>query len=208
MRTIVVLVAMAILILGVSLPLHAEGLVFGVKGGVNMAKLTGDVGSVDWRTAFTGGAFLSWPIGEIFVLQPEAIFTMKGAKEQVTFEDTPVDLTVKLTYFEIPILARVNIPTSGTVDPYVFAGPAFGFKVSAKGQAEAGGFTAEEDIEGIASTDVGIVAGAGLEFRLTSIRLLIEGRYEAGLMNVNDSELAGDAKNAALSFMAGLGFPF
>ncbi|HEY5132378.1 MAG TPA: porin family protein, partial [Candidatus Krumholzibacteriaceae bacterium] len=120
----------------------------------------------------------------------------------------PVDLTVKLTYFEIPVLARLNIPTGGAVCPNVYAGPAIGFKMSAKGEAESGSLSAENDIEGLKRTDFGIIVGGGLEFKLTSIRLLFDARYEAGLTSIDDTADAIDVKNGAISFMVGFGFTF
>jgi len=188
--------------------LYAAGRIFGIKGGLDIAKLTGDIQDVDWKTGAVGGVFMSWPIGDIFVIQPEALFAMKGAKEKVTILDVPVDLTVKLTYFEIPVLARLNIPVSGAVCPNVYAGPAIGFKISAKGTAEANGRSGEEDIKGIKSTDFGIVVGGGVEYKLTSGRLLFDVRYEAGLTSIDDTADARDIKNAALSFMVGYGFAF
>jgi hypothetical protein len=188
--------------------LYAAGRIFGVKGGLDITKLTGDVENVDWKTGAVGGVFVSWPIGDIFAIQPEALFSMKGAKEHVTVLNVPVDLTVKLTYFEIPVLARLNIPVAGAVRPNVYAGPAIGFKMSAKGSAEANGRSGEEDIEGVKSTDIGLVVGGGLEYKLTSGRLLFDVRYEAGLTSINDTADARDIKNAALSFMVGYGFAF
>jgi hypothetical protein len=56
--------------------------------------------------------------------------------------------------------------------------------------------------------DFGLVFGAGVAFPLGSVQLIIDGRYDLGLSDINDYE--GDTesiKNKAWQFMAGVGFP-
>jgi|GEM_PF-6618366 len=69
--------------------------------------------------AAKGGAFLNFPIGGVFSLQPELSFSMKGFRYyNVYWRDT---LTVTLNYIEIPILLKMiflkNVGIS--LGPYV-----------------------------------------------------------------------------------------
>ena len=56
--------------------------------------------------------------------------------------------------------------------------------------------------------DFGVVFGAAVAFPLGSVQLIIDGRYDLGLTNVNDTEGDDESlKNRAWQFMAGVGFP-
>ena len=89
----------------------------------------------------------------------------------------------------------------------LFAGPAIGILLSAKSVADPG---EEVDIKDDAkSTDIGFLAGAGVEYKMESGSVLFDVRYEVGLTTIDkgDGE-AADIKNSAISFMAGYGFAF
>jgi hypothetical protein len=58
---------------------------FGLIGGINLATLSGsDAEGLENRTGFMGGLLFSIPITKDFAIQPEAIFTMKGAEAKST----------------------------------------------------------------------------------------------------------------------------
>jgi len=193
------------IMLCVASSLFAEGMTFGVKGGLNMAKVTGDdVEEADWKMGGVGGVFLTYAISEIFSVQPELLFSMKGSKE--TFADTTY--SYKVNYIEIPLLAKVYLPTEGKIKPHLFAGPAIGILLSAKATSDPG----DEEIDfkdETKSTDFGFLAGAGVEYKMESGSVLFDVRYEVGLTTIDkgDGE-AADIKNSAISFMAGYGFAF
>jgi len=194
----------AVVALGTS-SLCAEGMTFGFKGGLSLAKITGsDVENAGWRTAGVGGLFLSYQVNNIFAIQPEMLYAMKGT----TGEEGIVKLTMKLDYFEIPLLAKLYLPTESKVKPNLYAGPAMAFKVSSKLKGEAGSLSAEADLEGIKSTDFGIIVGAGMEYRLTSGCILFDLRYTMGLISIFDVADEADVRNSAVSIMVGYGFAF
>jgi hypothetical protein len=205
-------------------PLFAEGMMFGVKGGVNMANLSGDdVSNTKSRTVFMGGAFMSYNISEIFAIQPELLYAMKGAAADIP----DFDASLNLSYIEIPILFKVNLPTEGKIKPSLYAGPSIGFLMSA--EADSAGTTM--DIKDYAkSTDYGIIAGGSLGYQMGNGGLLfLEARYEIGLTSIaekgfsligedvedlTEEELAAlaevepDIKNSGFSIMVGYGFAF
>jgi outer membrane immunogenic protein len=201
------------IVAGGAASLRAGAMTFGVKGGLSVAKLTGsDVEGMDWRTAGVGGLFFCYHINDVVAVQPEALYAMKGATQDTTVYVglTPVTIkgTLKLDYFQIPLLLKVYVPTEGKIKPHIFAGPAIAFNVKHKLREEALEVAAEADVENIKSTDFGIVAGAGFEYRLSSGCILFDARYEAGLTSIDDSGFDADVKNSAVSIMVGYGFAF
>lgn len=215
---------LAAVMLFAAAPLFAEGMMFGVKGGLNMANLTGDdVSNTKSRTAFVGGAFGSFSITEIFAIQPELLYAMKGAALDIS----DFDASLNLSYIEIPILFKVNLPTEGKIKPSLYAGPSISFLMSA--EADSAGTTT--DIKDFAkSTDYGIIAGGSLGYQMGNGGLLfLEARYEVGLTSVaekgamllgedgedlTEEELAAlaevepDMINSGFSIMVGYGFAF
>jgi hypothetical protein len=201
----------AVMLLAVS-PLFAKGMMFGVKGGLNMATGTGtDATDLKMKMGIVGGVFMSYDITEIFAVQPELLYSMKGA----SYDIPDVDASMNLNYFEIPLLLKVNFPTEGKIKPSLYAGPALGILMSAKSEGEG----ASEDIKDYMKTmDIGIVAGAGIGYQMEKGMLFLEGRYEIGMSTVSDltdDELAAedletqpDLKNSVISIMVGYGFAF
>jgi hypothetical protein len=164
---------------------------FGIKGGANIANVNGDfAGSLtNWKSTvgFCGGIFLELNFGRVLTIQPEVLYTMKGA-------DTGTG-KLKFDYLEIPVLLKIRIST-GSIHPFVFAGPAFGFSLKA----------ALEGIEiaDMPKSDYSAVLGGGLQLG-SSIH--IDVRYTMGLQKLAIPDLDTiDLKNGVLSATIGLAF--
>lgn len=186
-------------------PAFAEGMMAGVKGGLNFANLIGDnVEEAASKTSFVGGAFLCYPLTEIFAIQPELLFTMKGAKN----EDSEDDESWNINYIEIPILLKVALPTEGNVDPSLYVGPGFGFLLSSK-VSNGGERDLKDETEGF---DIGLIVGAGVDYQLEAGALSLEARYEVGMTTLakeeDDSGEKLDINNSVISIMVGYGFKF
>jgi len=206
------LAAVLFVVLGAASP-SAEGVVTGLKAGLSIAKITGsDAGDADWRTAGALGAFLTYRVNDIFAVQPELLYAMKGAETEGVedFGDglEPYKATMKLDYIEIPLLAVVSVPTQVRVKPFVYAGPALAFNISSSGEVRVRSVSFERDVEGIKSVDLGIVAGAGFEYRFESGSILFDARYDAGIVSIDDTVADEDVKNGAVSIMIGYGIAF
>lgn len=159
---------------------NAQILQFGVKGGFNTSTLSGD-GDISSLTGFHAGVFASIDLVVIDVV-PELVYSTQGAK--LGNQD------VNLNYFNVPIMARLNLLKI----LYVEAGPQFGFLMS----AEDGGEDIKDDIE---STDISVGLGAGVElFDSFDVGL----RYNFGTTDVTKG--AGDYKNNVLQI--GLAYKF
>ena len=189
----------AIVVLSVLMLASAANAQLGMKGikvGLNMANFGGDVEDTDMKMGLVAGGFITYNLG-VIELQPEVLFSMQGCKYD--FGDETYSL--KFNYLEIPVLVKYNFTMPGTIKPNVFAGPAFGFLLSAK----------DEDVDikdYYKSMDMGLAFGAGITTNLQAYKLLFDVRYTMGLMNIYDEEEGEDysVKNAVISVNAGIGF--
>lgn len=182
---------------------------FGLKAGVNISNLNGsDAGDTDSRTGFLGGAFLTYDFSNMFSIQPEAFYSMKGAKQTETYYGETITGTLKLDYIEIPVLLKLNIPLEGgsTVRPSIFVGPALDIKVASTVEVESGGQSASADLENVSSTDFGLVFGGALGFDVSGHELGFDVRYTLGLTTIDDSGSNADVKNGVISIAAYFGF--
>jgi hypothetical protein len=164
---------------------------FGLKGGASIANVNGDFVDAlgDWKSTvgFCGGIFLELNFGRVLTIQPEVLYTMKGA-------DTG-EGKLKFDYIEIPVLLKLRIPM-GSVHPFVFAGPAFGFTLKSALEGI--------ELEDFPKSDYSAVLGGGLQLG-SSIHLDV--RYTMGLQKLAIPELeAIDLKNGVLSATIGLAF--
>lgn len=217
LNTIIVTGALALMFLLPNSSL-ASGIKAGLKIGVTSAKLHGDdVGDLEdlfgedlkSRIGFSVGGFITFNISEMFAIQPEVLYTMKGLRyEEEIFGET-LKVWMKLDYLEIPVLVKIIFPSPGGVNPYLFAGPAVAIKLSAKVKAEIAGESEEEPIEeGLKSTDFGLVIGAGVDFGFGASgmgKMTLDVRYSLGLSTISDFE-GDDVKNGAFSLMVGFSF--
>jgi hypothetical protein len=184
-------------------PLAAQGLGYGFKGGVNMSNFSGSDGD-DWdnRTGIAIGGFLSYPLTNMFYIQPEVLYTMKGAKWEFNFAGESYKETLQLDYIEIPVLAKLEIPLrNSNLKPMLYAGPAVAFNVKSNYRIEEDGDTFDEEDEFVKSTDFGFVVGAGIGIPVKSHRIGVEVRYDFGLTSFDDSEDNFDIKNNVLMLM-------
>jgi hypothetical protein len=169
----------------------------GIKGGVNLFKPYGDdVISIDYYTSFAVGVFYYHAFSEIFVLQPELYYSVKGGKETA-------GSVLKLSYIDIPVLLKFNLPLEGkSWAPNLYAGPYLAFLMGA-------------DVDGhdvkdyFSSTDFGLVVGAGADFHLSEGKHLLEldFRYSMGFTKIYDADQQDiEAFNNGFQFLLGFGF--
>jgi len=169
----------------------AAGVKLGIKGGANIANVNGDFAETiaDWKSSvgFCAGIFIELNFGRILTIQPEVLYTMKGADAGTG--------KLKFDYIEIPILLKIRIPT-GSVHPFIFAGPAFGFNL----KAVLDGI----EISDMPKADYGAVLGGGLQLGRS---IHIDARYTMGLQKLVIPDLETiDLKNGVLSATLGLAF--
>lgn len=183
---------------------------FGVLAGASIATLAGDpVEEWDSRTGFVAGATLTLPLTSVVAFQPEVLFAQKGAR----ISEDGFTATFKLAYVEVPLLLRVDVPTTGAVRPHLFAGPALAFKASCDVEASGAGVSAsrpcrdianEEEGDDLRSFDAGLMLGGALGVDFGARRLNVGARYTLGLTKLVAED---DVKNRAITVYGSLDFP-
>jgi len=169
---------------------------FGVRAGLNFSNLSFDPDipsqiTKSSRTGFMFGALAEIGFTPMLAIQVEPMYATGGAQiSGPLFVNgfTPVNgkETFKISMLEIPILLKFKIPISGSVKPYVFAGPNIAFVTSSKELDEPNGFASNEiDLKDfVTSTNFSIDFGAGAGFNLTPLTvIMLDVRYSLGLSN-------------------------
>lgn len=168
---------------------------FGLKGGLNMANAYGDdVEDNVMAMTYAVGGYGVFGINEMFDFQPELLWTVKGMDIDVS----GVDAGVRLSYIEVPLLAKINFMQEAEFKPFFLLGPALAMNVSAVAFVD----DDEADIEDVKAMDLGVVIGAGMVFK----QFTFDARYNLGMMTIDDSDAEADVKTATIQVMVGYSF--
>ena len=200
-RTVVVTCAFALLYTATA---SAQGRTLGVKGGVNLATQRntgeGDGADLQSRIGIVAGVFATLPLFSPLELQPEVLFSSKGAR--VDFEG--VETSFVVDYLEVPVLARLSRRGGGRMHYYVAGGPSVGFLLRAVTRTKFATATEEVDIKDkVNRFDFGVAMGGGVEIG----SLVVDGRYTLGLQDIDkDKSDAIKTTNRAVSLTVGFKF--
>ena len=178
----------------------------GVKAGLTSAHMPGVTEAIavpveeEGRRSGTAGVFVTVRLNDLVAFQPEALFVAKGAT--VASSAATYSLKFDARYLEIPLFARFGRSNRPV---YFLAGPYFGFRLSAEGTETVGGRSQKMDLDDqVERVDSGVSLGVGAAF---SNRLLIEGRWSEGLIDVDSQDLS-DTKVRHRVFAVLAGFRF
>ena len=121
-------------LLASTMTVQALGLKFGIKGGLNLTKMTfsKDVYSSDNQAGFYLGPTLklSLPLG--FCVDAAVLYDQRSAKVESNGQAGTGDEKIKQKSIQIPINARYNIGLGSEAGIYLAVGPQFGFPVGDK----------------------------------------------------------------------------
>ena len=174
--------------------------VFGVKAGLNFANLISpddDEGELSRLTTFHFGATAEFGIGQNLSLQPELLFSARGA---TTTEDS-VEAKVKYNYIVLPVMLKYYAQPNFSVE----FGPSIGFLTSAKVTAANNTASVGVDVKKLLnSTDFGLNLGLG--YKLNN-GINFSTRYYFGLSEVYKK--SSDTEKAKHSvFQISVGYTF
>lgn len=184
MKTKSVIVAAIIFLAGTSaFAQTANGVTFGIRAGVNFQNLNGKDASGDkldnkLKTGFHVGANAEIPVATDFYVQPGALFSTKGAKN-----DGSIDFKWNLSYIEIPVNFLYK-PVLGDGKLLLGFGPYAAFAIG--GNAESGDVKVDidfgsDDGDDLKGFDAGANFLAGYEF---SNKLSFQLNAGLGLLNL------------------------
>ncbi|MEM7087080.1 MAG: porin family protein [Bacteroidota bacterium] len=159
---------------------------FGAKAGANFASASGDdINGVSSRTGLNIGGVINFEISEIFSIQPEVTYSMRG------WDDG--NFKIKLDYVDVPIMGDVEVIDGLSLQ----GGPLLGVNLSATVESNGN----EADIEEISTLNVGAAIGAQYEL---PFGLFFTIRYDIAFNDAIDNNF--DAKNNNLGVSAGFFF--
>ncbi|RXR20407.1 PorT family protein [Flavobacterium amnicola] len=171
-----------VLFLLVSTVSQTQVLKLGAKAGLNYANFSGSDLQTDAITSYHAGLSAQFKLGDKFSLQPEIIYSTQGA----SYANLNQELTQKLGYMSIPVLARIHVAKIVSLD----FGPQFSYLLS-------------KDID--FDTDVNefdFAAAGGLTFNVTE-NLFVQGRYVLGLTEISKN---ANVKNSVGQLSVGFTF--
>ena len=184
----------------------------GLKAGVNISGMSGGIksppesgvvfgaGDIENQTGFFVAAFASLR-SDVFSLQPEVVVSQKGGKGAFLTADDPgreVKGSLSMTYIEVPVLLLFHPPTDVVVKPYVGAGPATSWLLTASAESDEPGVPLNTDF--VEEFDFSFVIVGGLDINA----LMIEVRYTIGLIAVfkgDNNDLANQTFTAAVGYL-------
>jgi hypothetical protein len=181
----------------------------GAQVGYSSADLGGpDAAGIRARQGAVTGVYLTAPLGRILSLRPELLFALKGGRTEVSLRDgSAATLDIDLAYIEVPLLARVTLPT-GRIRPVLFGGPTTGFQIGCDLQVILATETVRSscDSAGVVlfrTFDYGVVGGGGIEFGWAQSALSLEARYTSGIRSIVDG---ARVRNRVFDMMLALTF--
>lgn len=206
-------VSLFFLFLAITLPFseaRAQNSVsFGVKGGLNFSTIDGPANFSDFdrRTGVEVGAVmeLNFPFMP-FGVETGVYYTQKGTSitvppEQAADGSLSGDLTYRMDYIQVPLLARLWIGSVGVLEPHILVGPYAAYLIDSENDAEDQG---TEDLSDDRNTiDTGFVGGLGVDFNLGLTRFTLQGKFTYGLTDVFETV---EAQNRVFSVVAGFTF--
>lgn len=205
-------------------PAHAQFVkAHGIKAGVNASRVTFDLeGSgdgFDSRIGLQAGAFVELgppllPVSAVVEVEyANRGYERSFANTAPTGEELDtITASTTLHFVSLPALARIMVPGTVAMTPYVLAGPRLDVLAAYHGKEPAGVVLGSDETTDDAlprlfpTVSFSGVVGAGLSLGgLIGPEVRAEVRYGYGLTDLNESELV-EMKNRGLDFSVALGF--
>jgi hypothetical protein len=180
---------------------HENFFRFGVKGGVNVNKVTGQSYKSGFNYNYQLGGFLQINFASRIGIQPEVSFVQSSSEFSNDPSDVYADLFLdgsqkksKLNYLEVPVLLNVSLGPSKRVKLQL--GPSYGglLKQTTDSLKSNGNIYKNADWSAI----------GGLWIQLPLVNL--GARYKLGLSNINAIDDRQTWKNQAIQVFVGLTF--
>ena len=182
----------------------------GIKGGVNFSNFfIDDVKDNNVKAGLNLGLFAKLPVSKGVSIQPELLYSSKGAKVSYNNPLLGGEYRFNLNYLELPVLAVFNLGKNFNIH----AGGYAAYLTSANVKAEDNGSSNEGlidfDEEQFNRFDYGLVGGLGFDIK----NVTLGARYNYGLNQIGEkdqsvlsSEVLRNAKNNNITLYVGFGF--
>jgi hypothetical protein len=159
------------------------------------------------------GIFYTVDISKYFAFQPELYYSQRGLNFYKT-ELYNTTYSLNVSYLELPLLLKYNLPLDWQIKPSLFLGPYLALKLSANRTLDIEGETNTREVPAINNLDYGIVFAINTEFSAWAQNVMFELRINWGLANAMQqpeefTDLyidAGRVTVLAFTFMTGIRF--
>lgn len=185
-------IPIAVMLFFISSSLFSQGLSFGIKGGANLGKISGESFKDQFLLAYHVGGFLTIS-GKKWGIQPEVVFNQVNADTASNFNQVTqfshVD-QIQLKSLSIPIMINYNVAKFLTLQ----AGPQFGVILDQNKNLTQNGKDAFK------SGDFSMAAGV----QLNLLKFRVYGRFVGGLTDLNNLGSSDTWKVQAIQLGVGL----
>jgi hypothetical protein len=181
---------------------------FGIKGGLNLANLyVDDVKDENFKAGFNAGFYAKLPVTKGFSIQPELLYSNKGAKlayDAGIFGEG--EYRFNLHYVELPVLAVINVVKNFNIHAGPYVSYLAGANVTRLDEDDNVNNVTDLKADNFNRIDYGLAGGVALDFQ----NLTIGARYNYGLREIGESGLSGEitknSKNSVINFFLGFAF--
>ena len=175
-------IAVAIL-LGVNVNAQDKPLEFGVKAGVNLSNMTGDINNTDAKVGFNVGVTMDYALSPDLYLLTGLELTTKGFK----YTEGDAKITLNPMYLQLPVHVGYKLAVAEGTKVVFHAGPYVAYGIAGKATVKNDLGKEKENVfstGGLKEFDFGLGIGAGLEFGKIGVGL----GWDFGLVNVWDAD--------------------
>jgi hypothetical protein len=153
----------------------------GVQGGLNFSDWSAEI-DMEGRTLFGIGGIVEYMLNSNISFIAEPGYLLKGVvKPQIGSQP---EMTVTISYLELPLLFKYSIISSGSIKPFFIAGPSIGYNMNSEMKTNLYGINFTSDLKDIITPfDFNLRAGTGVEIQIESFSFLIEGQYAFSLID-------------------------
>lgn len=182
---------------------------FGIKGGVNFSNLyVKNVQNENVKIGANVGFFLKVPIIRGLSIQPELLYSNKGARDKYSnFAQGSGEYRFNLNYVEAPLLMVFNLTKNLSISGGAYA--AYLISANVKDVNNDGTIVGVTNLnaDNFQRFDYGLVGGVSIDIE----SFTIGARYNYGLQNVGKSgslsgDLTSNSKNSVGTLFIGLAF--
>lgn len=188
---------------------------FGVRGGLNLANSNQDP-SEGYDTKIKPGLIIGGSMefslsqSNRTTLRLEGLYVQKGWKEEGSiffpgYGNLDYTGTASIDELIVTPFLVLRFP-SEQITPFLQVGPELGFNLSAEAEAKAAGTSASDDIKDWSSTNFGINIGGGIAIPSGKGEVILDARYNLGLMNMYTGNADWTARTNGIQFLVGYNF--
>ncbi len=183
---------------------------FGIKAGLNLANLYVDeVKDENFKAGFNAGVYAKLPVTRGFSIQPELLYSNKGAK--LTYDLPNIlggdgEYRFNLHYVELPVMAVINVVKNFNIHAGPYVSYLAGANITRLDDDNNVNDISDLKADNFNRIDYGLAGGLGFDFQ----NLTVGARYNYGLREIGESGFSGEvtrnSKNSVINVYLGIAF--